>query len=150
MPPSPSQAVTYAEVRAWARWLQAFTARDLASALHCSLPVAERGVKALLWNKVCLDTGDTLPGPDGPEALIEYVPIPPGPREHPTETPPEIVVAREAGGDPLRQPRGMPVGAQRLGMHSVTGQRRPGRRFQGVPKHVREAAKRAKGKGVTG
>lgn len=123
-------AVTYAEVRRWARWLDTFTATDLANALHADHAVAVRGVKALLHQGVCVDTGDTLDG----EQLIEYVPLPAGPREHFTEPPPEIVVPREMGGDPLRVQRGVPVGMRVRGKTSVSGQWRPGRTQGGRPK----------------
>lgn len=123
-----AQGVTYAEVRRWAAWLMTFTARDLAGALHSSLEVGQRGVKALLHQRICEVISEDYPGPDGPERLIGYIPLPAGPREHYTETPPEILVPRQMGGDPLRQPRGMPVGQQRFGRSSVAGQWRPGRR----------------------
>lgn len=112
-----------------ARWLELFTATDLAQALHADHEVGVRGVKALLHQRIATDTGDTLPGEDGrDEALIEYVPLPEGPREHPHEVPPEIAVPREMGGDPLRVRRGMPIGRPNGGRTSKTGQWQPGRR----------------------
>lgn len=85
--PIPSQAVTYVEVRWWAVWLDKFTARDLADAMGVSLEVGERGVKALLWHGICEETGVVWEGPDGPERVIGYKPLPPGPRDAFTHTP---------------------------------------------------------------
>lgn len=121
-------SITYDEVRTWARWLNVFTAEELADALG-DLPVAygEQGVLALLDNKIITDTGITLEGRHGqPQQLYEYVPLPSGPREHLTEVPPEIIEPRRAGGDYLRVPRGLPV-AKPKQRGSVTGTRRPGR-----------------------
>lgn len=123
-------AVTYAEIRKMARWLGIFCASDLADSLHAHHAVGVRGVKALLHQGVCTDTGDTVDG----EQLIEYVPLPDGPREHWTDTPPEVEVPRAAGGDPLRQPRGMPVGMRVRTKSSVRGQWRPGRTQGGKPR----------------
>lgn len=121
--------VTYNEVRWWAVWLETFTARDMANALRVDLSQGERAVRALLHHGICEDTGDTFEGPDGEERIIRYKPLPKGPRVHPRETPPEIVVVREAGGDPLRVPRGLPVNMQtgRRKIHSRVGNWHPGR-----------------------
>ena len=131
-------------------WLVTFTARDLAGALHCSLEVAQRGVKALLWHGICEVLEEDFPGPEGPEPLIGYIPLPEGPKVHPREAPPEVVVPREMGGDPLRVVRGMPIGspayAKAARHHSTAGTRRPGRTQ--IPKHVREAQKKARRSGL--
>lgn len=133
--------VTYNEVRWWAVWLDTFTARDLAQAMGVDLSWGERGVRALLWHGICEDTGEALEGPDGPEAIIHYKPIPPGPRVHPRETPPEIVVVREAGGDPLGVRRGMPVAMNGdRARRSRVGNWHPGR-TQGPAKKKEETAK---------
>lgn len=119
--------VTYDEVRQWARWLIIFTARDLADAMGVDVSVGERGVRALIFHGICERTGE-LPGPDGPEDVIEYLPLPPGPTHRPRQTPPEVVAFFEAGGDPLRVERGFPVPARRHRDNSLVGRRRPGRR----------------------
>lgn len=117
-------AATYSEVRWWAVWLDTFTASDLAQAMGVSYEVGRRGIKALLWHGIVLDTGDTIDGPEGPEQIITYKPLPPGPRFHPHETPPEIAVP---GAYSLAPPRGRPVpanlnGASRRRVASTPGQ----------------------------
>lgn len=97
--------VTYAEIRTWARWLGSFTPSDLADAMGVDASVGERGVKALLWHGICQDSGVQVYDRSGEEPLIEYVPLPPGPREHATEVPPERLV----GYTEVLSPRGMPV-----------------------------------------
>lgn len=86
-PSEDSQAVTYVEVRWWAVWLDKFTARDLADAMGVSLDVGQRGVKALLWHGICEQTGVVWEGPDGPEPVVGYKPLPPGPTDAFTHTP---------------------------------------------------------------
>lgn len=98
--------VTYHEVRSWAVWLQVFTASDLADALGADLSIGERGVRALLYHGICTDTGDVIDGPDGSEAIVAYVPLPPGPNEHET-APPEW--ARWPAYSEVMSPRGLPV-----------------------------------------
>lgn len=95
------QRVTYDEVRAWAVWLRIFTASDLAEAMAVNVAVAERGIKALLWHGICYDTDDSFRG----ERIIAYVPLPPGPTEHETGTPPEIIV----GYTDILTPRGITI-----------------------------------------
>lgn len=75
--------VTYAEVRDWAWWLQLFTVDDLADSMMCDRSIAQRGINALLWHGICFDTGEEIDG----DPVISYVPLPPGPREHPTRAP---------------------------------------------------------------
>lgn len=134
------QGATYAEVRRWAVWLKTMTARDLAAVMGVTLEVAERGVKALLWHGICEDTGDTLSGPDGPERIISYVPLPAGPREHVTLTPPERIV----GYTEILSPRGRQVSFRNgRARSSGVGTWRPGRQQQPSKKKVeREAAKK--------
>jgi hypothetical protein len=127
--------MTYAEIRQWARWLDMFTATDIAGVLAVHQELGERAIRALLWHGIIEETGDLLDGPYGLEPVYSYKPLPKGPRVHPHETPPEVLVARQAGGDPLRVPRGMPVpGTSRRSRvnGSTTGTRRPGRTHGGV------------------
>lgn len=122
--------ITYDEIRTWARWLNAFTAEELADALGgVPIELGERAIRALSWHGIIEDTGVDLESRSGEAARVwEYVPLPPGPNVHPTEPPPEVVIFWEMGGDPLRQPRGVPVPSGRKINGSVVGQRRPGRR----------------------
>lgn len=132
---------TYAEVRRWAVWLECFTARDLANAMGVNLEVGRRGVKALLWHGICEDTGDAVSGPEGPEAIISYVPLPPGPREHVTEVPPERIV----GYTEILSRRGVgPVSRSNGRMRvSTPGLWRPGRSGP-MPQKKKEAAEAEK------
>lgn len=101
--------VTYAEIRAWAVFLEVFTARDIADAMHVHPAVGDRALKALLWHGIVEPTGDVLELNDGPERIYRHKPLPPGPKEHATDTPPEISVPAALGGDPLKVRRGLPV-----------------------------------------
>lgn len=122
-------AITYHEYRTWARWLNVFTAWELADALGgVPIELGEQGVRALLSNKIIRDLEVEVDGPRGREALYEYIPIPKGPSVRPRSTPPEIEVPRAAGGDPLGVPRGLPVVKGKGGRSSTVGQWRPGRR----------------------
>lgn len=108
--------VTYAEVRRMAHWLNAFTARDLAAALHVHEAIGERFVRALLWSghvagPVIQDTGAWIDGPDGePEPIYEVRAIPVVHVKRYRYTPPEIQAVIEMfGGFILYDPRGQPV-----------------------------------------
>lgn len=101
--------VTYTEIRRWAVWLDLFTASDLADAMGVDHAIGAKGIKALLWHGICEDTGELLDGTYGPEPVISYVPLPPGPTEHPHGTLPEIIAVMQMGGFEIFQPRGMPV-----------------------------------------
>lgn len=89
----------------WARILQVFTPGDLADAMAVDLEVARRGVRALIWHGIVEDTGDRFYTHYGEEPIIGYVPLPPGPKEHPTGIPPE----RLEGYTEVLSPRGMRV-----------------------------------------
>jgi hypothetical protein len=74
----------------WARYLRIFTADDIADAMLVDHAVGERAIKALVWHGIVEGTGDFISGSsngDGPKEVFEYVPLPPGPKEHPHETP---------------------------------------------------------------
>ena len=86
-----------------------FTAHDLADAMGVSHEVGKRSVVALIWNGICEESGDGVDVGEGFEPIIHYIPLPPGPREHWTDVPPEIAQVRIMGGDPLRVERGYPV-----------------------------------------
>lgn len=123
-----SAAITYAEVRTWAIWLERFTAQDLADTLGAPLEVGERGVKALLWHGICEETGDRIRGRAGLEEIIRYIPPVPGSPPRPRHPPPEVVLYFELGGDPLKMPRGLPVPQGSKRDLSQSGMRRPTRR----------------------
>lgn len=60
----------------------------------------------LMFNGTIEDTGDRINGrSDRYEEIYTFVPLPPGPRVHPTRTPPEVVW----GYTEILSPRGMPV-----------------------------------------
>jgi hypothetical protein len=122
--------ITYDEMRTWARWLNCFTEEEIADALgEVPVELGRQACAALLYHGIIQETGVEIDGRDGGTVkLYEYVPLPPGPKVHATLEPPEVVVPREFGGDPLRVERGLPVGL-RDGTRrwSRTGQRRPGR-----------------------
>lgn len=109
------RGVTYAEARRMARWLNAFTPRELAQALRVHEAVGERFVKAMLWpnhagGSVIEDTGIELEGPEGTERLYEVVPLPPDEEHRPKHTPPHIAAVHEMfGGLLLYDLRGRPV-----------------------------------------
>lgn len=96
--------LTYDDVRDAARWLNVFTASDLADALHVPPPAAVPFIRALLFHGIAFETGETLDGPLGDEALLEMVIHPPGPRSRPRRTPPEVLE-----GYDLAPRRGLPV-----------------------------------------
>lgn len=107
--PPVTMTVTYAEIRDWAVWLQLFTASDLADAMGVNIEWGRRGVKALLWHGICEDTGDVIDGPFGPEPIIGYVPLPPGPKHHPHGILPEVIAVSQMGGFEIFNQRGVPV-----------------------------------------
>jgi hypothetical protein len=130
--------VTYAEIRRWARWLGVFTASELAGALRTTPEIGERGVTALLYHECCEDTGEVVDGPLGPEKIVAYIPLPPGPKEHPHETPPEITAVREMGGLELFNRRGLPVSMSNGRVRQSTPGRWRPTRIQGRKKKVEE------------
>jgi hypothetical protein len=92
------RGVTYDEMRVWARWLDVFTAADIANAMGATVDVGETAVVALLANGVIYDTGDWVPGSDGmEEPVYAYDWPPPGPRHRPRRTPPEVAAVRAFG-----------------------------------------------------
>lgn len=96
--------VTYAEVRAWIVWLKVFTISELADVMAVHYDVAAQFTHAAMWNRIIDDTGDRINGSDvGEEVIWQYVPLPPGPREHFTRTPPEQIL----GYTDIISPRGI-------------------------------------------
>lgn len=87
----------------WARWLQVWTPRELAESMAISPQLGERFCRALEFNGTARDTGARM----GDEPIWEYVPLPPGPRHHPTHLPPELATPGVYSEAPRR---GMPVG----------------------------------------
>lgn len=110
--------VTYAEVRRIARWLGCFTAGDLADALHVHEAVGEQFVKALLFHRLAVDTGETVELNEGPVAVFEMEPLPDTvyPRIH--HMPPEVMAVIEMGGFWLFDERGV---QQRVVSHGERG-----------------------------
>lgn len=102
--------VTYAEARAWATWLRVFTQSDLASVMAVPEEALEGFIFGLLYNGTIEDTGDRIDGRGGPpEEIYAFVPLPPGPREHETGVPAEVMAVMELGGFEILSPRGGPV-----------------------------------------
>lgn len=60
----------------------------------------------LIYNGTIYDTGDRVNGSGPEEALYSYVPLPPGPREHPNFAPEWVITP---GVGELAPRRGMPV-----------------------------------------
>lgn len=94
-----------------AYWLNAFTARELAEALHAHEAVGERFVKALLWSghvggPIIEDTGVRLEGPSGLEALYEMRPMPAIKYERNKYPPVWLIAVLETGGFRLFDERG--------------------------------------------
>lgn len=89
-------SVTYHEMRMWARWLVAFTPQAMADALGTPIEVGEQACVALEANGVIKRAGTIFEY--GEEVvLFEYDWPPPGPKEHPHQTPPEITAVRMFG-----------------------------------------------------
>lgn len=95
-------SVTYAEVRAWSVILQVFTISDLAYSMAISEEIAERGIRALLYHGIVESTGDWIDS----QEILRYVPLPPGPNEHETGTPPWMLWPC---GSEILSPRGLRV-----------------------------------------
>lgn len=96
----------YAEARAWAVWLDSFTASDLASSMGVPSIAVQGFLIGLLFNGTIEDSGDRIPGPSGMEPIYSFVPLPPGPNEHPYETPEWLATPGVYDMAPVR---GMPV-----------------------------------------
>ena len=93
--------VTYAEVRQWVRWLDTFTASELADVMAVSLEVAQRGILAALWHGIVKVSPETYGG----EEIVSYIPAPHEIHNYPKRIPPE----RAVGYVEVLCPRGMPV-----------------------------------------
>lgn len=91
----------YSEARTWFQWSDIFFPSDIADYMGIDVSVAERLCDAAVWQRIIVKTDDF----DGREYLYEYLPLPPGPRNHPSGTPPERVV----GYIEILSPRGQPV-----------------------------------------
>jgi hypothetical protein len=78
---------TYAEARQWIVWLKVVTVRELADVMAVDDLVAEIFIRAAEWHGIIRNGGVTPSG----EQLFSYVPLPRGPREHVTLTPPEVI-----------------------------------------------------------
>lgn len=127
MPPRRGEQPTYAEAVAWARWLEVFTALELSESMAIAPQLALRFVKALVWNGSVRPV-DALMNGHGELDIVEYIPLPPGPSEHPHETPPELATPGVYSETPRRGlPVSMSAGRSR---RSGVGQWRPGRQQQ--------------------
>lgn len=102
-------AVDYAETRFWAVTLRIFTIADLASVMAVPEEALEPFVFGLLYNGTIEDTGDRINGNGPVQEIYSWVPLPPGPREHETGIPAEVMAVMEMGGFELLSPRGGPV-----------------------------------------
>jgi hypothetical protein len=85
--PFDSLAPNYAEARTWFVYLNTFTATDLADDMAIHPELASRFIVAGLWHGIIEDTGDSINGRGPRESIYRYVPLPAGPREHPTRPP---------------------------------------------------------------
>jgi len=107
--------VTYAEVRRMAYWLNAFTARELAEALHVHEAVGQRFVRALLWSghvggPIIQDSGAWEHGPEGQEEPIyEMRPMPEVTVKRNRYAPVWLTAVLEMGGFLLYDQRGVTV-----------------------------------------
>jgi hypothetical protein len=81
--------VTYDETRLWTYWLNTFTISDLSDAMGVEPEVIVGHLVGLVHNGTIEDTGDYVNGSGPKESILSFVPLPPGPSEHHTETPPE-------------------------------------------------------------
>lgn len=104
--PFDSLAPDYQEARMWFVYLRVFTATDLADDMGIHPDLAVRFIAAGVWHGIIMDSGDRINGRGPSEPIYEYVPLPPGPREHPTR-PPEW--KSTPGCYELAQATGMPV-----------------------------------------
>jgi hypothetical protein len=96
---------TYAEARMWMRWLDVLTPADLADAMAIDERVAEGFIRGAVFYGIVEDTGDRL---SDQEPIYSYVPLPPGPTEHPHRQP-EWRDASIGCYSDVKSPRGMPV-----------------------------------------
>jgi hypothetical protein len=102
--------VTYAEVRRMANWLEVFAASDLADALRVPIELGDDFITAMLWHGIIEDTDDFVDGELGIETVYQMVKVAADPKEHWTDTPPEIQAVLDMyGGFELFNNRGMPV-----------------------------------------
>lgn len=108
MSAQPAPRLTYDEIREWAISLVRFTASDLARSMGVTYDIATRAVLALCEDEICRNTGDELDGPFGYEFVVEYVPPPPGPSQHPHGVDPVAQAVTQMRRLPTPQ-RGIPV-----------------------------------------
>lgn len=125
-----------------ARWLEIFTASDLAGALHTNQTIALKGLLALQAHQLVTDTGGEIDGPDGPETVWEMHPLPDEIVNRLRRMPPEVAAVIETGGV-LAPKRGMPVrlvdrGEQGTAM-STSGARRKFKDRERAYKRMQEA-----------
>lgn len=98
--------VTYDETRAWTVMLREFTPGDLADVMGVNDEALEGFLFGLLFNGTIEEVGRRNGHGRGLEELYRWVPLPPGPREHPTGVP----EWRSPGCySEVLTPRGMPV-----------------------------------------
>lgn len=98
--------VTYDETRLWTYWYRLFTPSDLADTMGVPSEAIEGFLIGLQRNGTIEDTGDYLVNGHGPEPILAFVPLPPGPSQHFTKTPEWQVYPCGADAPPNR---GMPV-----------------------------------------
>lgn len=82
-----SLAPDYAEIRWWFRWLDTFTATDLADDVGIHPELADRFIAAGLWHGIIEDSGGRINGRGPSEAIYHYIPLPNGPTHHPHREP---------------------------------------------------------------
>jgi hypothetical protein len=96
---------TYDEARAWSVWLRVFTPRDMADAMAIDVESLRGFLVGLERNGTIRYAGSLSDDGGFEDAVYEFVPLPPGPKRHPVEVPPERLV----GYGEVICPRGMPV-----------------------------------------
>lgn len=98
--------LTYDETRLWTYWLRIFTPSDLADTMGVPVEAVEGYIRGLRFNGTIEDTGDIVNGSGPAEKIYSFIPLPPGPTEHPTKQPEWQVYPCGADAPPNR---GMPV-----------------------------------------
>ena len=99
---------TYDEARFWTVWLRVFTVRDLADSMAVT-PESLRGFLIGMERHGTVTSMGSLDGTGEFESIVyEWVPLPPGPSEHPNGPLPEQM-ARQYGAYELAPERGYPV-----------------------------------------
>lgn len=116
---------TYEEARFWSVWLRVFTVEDMADAMAVT-PESLRGFLIGMERNGTVQPTGSLDDSGAFESIVyEWVPLPPGPDEHPNGPLPEQM-ARRYGAYELAPVRGYPI---RLEKEDRRGDSTPGQRM---------------------